>query len=1739
MRWFDTVRPTMVLLLFILLVGGAAALPAQTSSFAASSYVDTEHPVALQDGMSGPIPMNMTVIVGDAGNAYEDALAYASAIPLALVSNATHTAAGMLLPDAAADMASPLDDWLGLSNGYINDLVYVGDIYGAEHLALVAASHETHSFTGSNIYEIAADLARGMFPASPSVVVCYADPSDAIFETTSLVDTSGSLSPPSTSSISGHTDDANYWEYRGEVPVSAGGVIAELTDHDESLFFDMLARRGNEYYLMDTPWLDAYTVAHPYEEVSGETWVLHVIDMYEYQRDVSFSFAIKYPDADVYSVEVSPGEDCRLDIYAQPAGSARLGVHVLGPDGRMVANGNRYSFLEASDLVTEVTVSLSHPRPGTYRVYVTNGGTLPVSYNLDVTKSVVRPGWDATAASVSNGAAVASLLGAPILYVNEANIPAETQALLDSWSGENVYVVDPMNAISQSVIGYLTGLQKEVSILDDFKAVQQFLADFGQFDATSGSVILYDNLGTSFVAAALSAAQRQAVALPFSHGGSPVMTTAQVAEQVSWHREYQFSLSSGISILDLWSDDPDLTKINPPYSDMHAICDAFFPWLETNTGITDPGLVIDFSPFYGIGMTMPMAFERAILGKAMPGRYASTSTEATLVQVMRSVLRIPLLSSAGASRDVLASYVAYAYGLDVPVDSIWSVNVNNRDEISTMVSQVGLNTVFSAGLGVPSSLTASPYLWAFSTHGIAGDLMYKDDGFVALMSTNTAAGYESYGNADSDGDGIVNPSSSYIDAHEMGDLLAGVNLRGTMAIVDSCQIASSYAPASLMEAGADAVVACWTDSLFGPSDLVERNILRELSYSDASLGIALLGALTTSSHVYSLDDMGLDYYIGTTEVLLIGASSEQFVLFGDPLVTLVDWQVAGYQMMSRFQSLDYLSVLRAHPGSTCRLPLGQFDTVGHIFAAAGTYSIEVLNPSDAVLSSGVVVATESAISYYEIVLPTGAELGEYTVLCTDTTTDEEYVVTLIVEPPILAVVSVAVESASQIGTWQVMVSVMNPHDAATDALMTIQLGTTPIHVQSTTWDPGTRTQTFTVDVLLVAAGSQSLTVTLAVDYLTPLSFSGGTVVVVSTTFAYYGLFLSPLLAFAAAAISYLSSRQLKSLRRLQLARGSELDGDLDDAFESYSSLGLEKSSIRVAARSGFEGETVQLLTARLGDYKVRAGITEAAAQFEAKGDYLPAARLYEYLGFADSRLRNALKADLGRGMYENVEKHLAEMIQGCHWELASDMLVLVSERLEPNQLGGLVTRMHESLEALISQAHRNPERTKTWVTIARAMADKEAGLRFLVAGDLIQEAAVLIVDEPSLDKMSWLTNMVAERSRAAVACAVVALLRGRSPVEAAKYLGTVDLNERSLSLAAEPLTRDLFASPSNEQLAAELQNISKWSASGSVRSIDLALDTASRMVTGRAAASAAVADLQPMETLRGLAAVADDATFSQLLMTACDAVPLTRVQYLTVPEVARLTGSLRWLAANVQGTRKNRVDMVLQRYQQMLRPMMLTAFRASLSRCPPANLSDTIAMKACISAALQGAVVLEDPVLVLMALVEVAKQRGFSELVELAVKVADHNEVQAKITALTIDRALMQLLASRHSRWAPDSAGRMVRQVDLEAVKAEVVRMALAESVDRLGRIWEAAAMDMAQDLLLRTVSQDVDEETRVAMAVNYVRALPRGLDSSSMMEFLNSLAENPAITEPVLARIMREASVPSSIADQVQARHR
>ncbi|MHA2140941.1 MAG: hypothetical protein ACXADC_03700 [Candidatus Thorarchaeota archaeon] len=562
-----------------------------------------------------------------------------------------------------------------------------------------------------------------------------------------------------------------------------------------------------------------------------------------------------------------------------------LNLALVDPTGRLVQWAPAGSIL-AGGLSSE-SVAVPYPMAGDWTILMSWIDATEEENNVDLSwdVSTLPPNLQAYLESAANGAVLASLLNAPLLYVTEDSIPDSTLLAAQRLGVTVSFLVDPTNIHGAS-------LETELEAFSFLTSLESYLLMTQWIQLLSGEsdVVVTVPLGNGneiFAPAAYSAAFHGAPILSLCGDDNYITTRAEE----TW-APYLVGPEIDIYIQSRWSTRHENgwydERIPNTHSMMKSVND-FEGFLDTRGAYnaTHPqSVVIVSSPDL-----IKLSFDRSLQSHFQAGRIPTGDPALASVLINRAVHHRFLFLTSESADDAMLTFYAYTDGSPF-VDNfyrgyeIWQIEDSTRalqDAEFNVVTHVGVNEVFSA---VDSQLA----LWSMSTHGTLTNgprdppQRPGGPGLFSLRDQDADYGFEespTIRESSEDADHLVNPvaySAEYAH-HEMkttDELEAAIgNIGSPIVILTACLLGGSRLPIMLMEHGAVGVVASPRTVYFQPAGTLAVQITEALSAGN-STGSALSEALVRVSHDYSdplLDREPRDY-------------GNQQVLFGDPEVHL-------------------------------------------------------------------------------------------------------------------------------------------------------------------------------------------------------------------------------------------------------------------------------------------------------------------------------------------------------------------------------------------------------------------------------------------------------------------------------------------------------------------------------------------------------------------------------------------------------------------------------------------------------------------------------------------------------------------------------------------------------------------------------------------------------------------------------------------------------------------------------------
>jgi len=852
---------------------------------------------AMQDNVS-LVPLRRATFVQQDPESYVDDFSYMAAVPFSIFSHdSSRYMSPLIYNDDSYALDCLIEDWMEYlepDTGNVQ-LSIVGNMSSSDAIELssTAGGAIYPWVTGSSSAEIAARLALSEWSTSDIAVFAL---SQDEFEDNSIATgqadkaLAGLSTTVLTPALSISSNDPVTLSF--DVPSDAAWIEGSInwtgTPYFTHVLVDANGRpvdysvRSQTYWERRYPYLDAAVPLYFWVPNTGDgEWGLTI-----YPQDSSVSGLLNF-DCKIslhpgFTQSISVPADAKsLSVSATWDNTATdLNLALLDPSGRLV------QWNPAGSIVTSpgrADSSVDYPRAGNWTVVVAWMNANGEQNNVDLSWQIETLPADLQGylESAANGAVLASLLNAPLLYVDRDSVPAITQFAAERLGVSTSFLVDPANLHTTAVYNALDTFSA-VANLYNYQLVSQWIRSLSDSEAVILSVPVGG--GSELLAAAAYSGAYHGAPV-FSMCGDDNLLTTRAEE--TWFPyligpEIDIYITSRYSTRteNGWYDE----RIPNRYSMLQSAT-TFEDFLDDrgafNSSTVQPVVIV--SP---TSLVKP-SFDRSIQSHFSSGRIPAESPALASVMINRGSLHAFLFRTAENSDRTLVTMYAYTQG-SAFIDNRYDYHMILQYENTTSLlesadfsvdSHVGYEEVFAG-------LSSQPALWALSTHGTL--TRYPTDpprrpdgtGLFSLRSVDAPYASESSTERDANGDQIVNPVQFEAEAAlhriESTDTLkqSVTRIGSPIIILTACLLGGSVLPATLMEQGAVAVMASPRTVYFQSAAMVSLFVLEGLTSGNstgASLSRAL--ALVSSDYTDPLPQEPRDY-------------ANQHILYGDPSVRL-------------------------------------------------------------------------------------------------------------------------------------------------------------------------------------------------------------------------------------------------------------------------------------------------------------------------------------------------------------------------------------------------------------------------------------------------------------------------------------------------------------------------------------------------------------------------------------------------------------------------------------------------------------------------------------------------------------------------------------------------------------------------------------------------------------------------------------------------------------------------------------
>lgn len=647
-----------------------------------------------------------------------------------------------------------------------------------------------------------------------------------------------------------------------------------------------------------------------------------------------YGFSGKPGNLDIHTITM-PENAKELDVWLSCNSTRQqtswLSMWLIDPEGN-VFFPNYFEFTDTEFPRAPIYISnlgrlnAPYPAPGNWTLIVEAPPSPPapprpinmtVEYTVEYRIQLYDEERDNYVEAAANGAVIASLKNAPLLYTENDTLPQETVKALRILNVQNVTLVDPAGMVSGAVKTAITGIGIDITELASLEEIISYIRGLsGETD-----LILTVPTGGFFAPAALAGAFHGAPVLTFSGEAKEIPTLADS----TWAAQYYYHEFWGWSFYDM------LLKA-PPIHWMHELSEIWSEWIGA-LNADAPGMesvltvasLVDVKP----------VFERAIQGIARAGRIPGEDAEEDVAFINRAMLYPAIIYANPGYNVTMPTCVSYDYGIpdvasDVPPELVQPPDYKPPEEYvysvngweNTTEAMEGRNFTVEAHVGkyeVFEKLNSGVAFWYHSNHGGLGfvhDYLPFGQGVIGLWykdppDPQPKRGYEynmtTYAENASDPDQyslfgavyqMMDEPFSFTFGGEIDRWLG--NIHSAHVVFMDCYIGGSMLPVTMMRHGAASAIGDMRTGLLVDTDWFCVKYTQEVM-AGKTLGEAFVTAITKTGYVYpenyfnmtlfkpvvlnyTAKEMQFEWL--TLPYLLDGCNA--YVFYGDPDITIVD-----------------------------------------------------------------------------------------------------------------------------------------------------------------------------------------------------------------------------------------------------------------------------------------------------------------------------------------------------------------------------------------------------------------------------------------------------------------------------------------------------------------------------------------------------------------------------------------------------------------------------------------------------------------------------------------------------------------------------------------------------------------------------------------------------------------------------------------------------------------------------------
>ncbi len=414
-----------------------------------------------------------------------------------------------------------------------------------------------------------------------------------------------------------------------------------------------------------------------------------------------------YPGVDLDLLDEAPfySRQASFKLSWDDAGT-NLGLIVIGPSGAEIAKN------VGSDKPKEIEIS--ELGEGTYYVSVIklSDSSSDVSFTVDYSWHQKKEKIEGdNLASATQGAVLASILNAPLLYAERSNLPSETKSALDTLGVTKVYLIDigghSKGDVKDDLKNARSLLQPKIDVMeikkyeDIYKRIQDLT---GEYDIVFSTINpwTYWTIGVGPAGEETGGLFLGPAAYAAAHHGCPVFITdvhPELSSANAWHNHFwknaylgRMPPSVGCMVLTGTQVYDFLRRIGYDYDDldymesMLTVADQFdigTSWDRVFVGAAVPGRILGSPVDTSYWISRSALYQAMIFANpAVSSKGGVTMTTGSTSMVSHGVLQVEEGGEVTVEYPVLQSWVSYDHKFNEEGSQYWGVDYTCADGIT-------------------------------------------------------------------------------------------------------------------------------------------------------------------------------------------------------------------------------------------------------------------------------------------------------------------------------------------------------------------------------------------------------------------------------------------------------------------------------------------------------------------------------------------------------------------------------------------------------------------------------------------------------------------------------------------------------------------------------------------------------------------------------------------------------------------------------------------------------------------------------------------------------------------------------------------------------------------------------------------------------------------------------------------------------------------------------------------------